>query len=72
MNLRLFADLGQQPIAREHKWLRGARATLSINNVFDSRQDVRTPAGLTPISYQPDLMDPVGRSVKLTVRKLIF
>ena len=72
VNLRLFADLGQQPIAREHKWLRGARATLSINNVFDSRQDVRTPAGLTPISYQPDLMDPVGRSVKLTVRKLIF
>jgi outer membrane cobalamin receptor len=72
VNLRLFADLGQQPIAREHKWLRGARATLSINNLFDSRQDVRTPAGLTPISYQPDLMDPVGRSVKLTVRKLIF
>lgn len=72
VNLRLFADLGQQPIARQYKWLRGARATLSINNVFDSRQDVRSPAGLTPISYQPDLMDPVGRSVKLTVRKLIF
>lgn len=72
VNLRLFADLGQQPIARQYKWLRGARATLSINNVFDSRQEVRTPGGLTPISYQPDLMDPVGRSVKLTVRKLIF
>lgn len=72
VNLRLFADLGMQPIAREHRWLRGARATLSINNLFDSRQDVRTPAGLTPISYQPDLMDPVGRSVRLTVRKLIF
>lgn len=72
VNLRLFADLGQQPIAREHKWLRGARATLSITNLFDSRQDVRTPAGITPISYQPDIMDPVGRSVRLTVRKLIF
>ncbi|MDO9431109.1 MAG: TonB-dependent receptor [Phenylobacterium sp.] len=72
VNLRLFADLGQQPIAREHRWLRGARATLSITNLFDSRQDVRTPAGITPISYQPDIMDPVGRSVRLTVRKLIF
>lgn len=72
VNLRLFADLGQQPMAREHKWLRGARATLSINNLFDSRQDVRTPNGTIPVSYQPDIMDPVGRSVRLTVRKLIF
>jgi uncharacterized membrane protein YgcG len=72
VNLRLFADLGQQPIAREHRWLRGARATLSIDNLFDSRQEVRTAAGVTPISYQPDLLDPVGRSVRLTVRKLIF
>lgn len=72
VNLRLFADLGAQPIAREHRWLRGARATLSIDNLFDARQDVRTPAGVTPISYQPDIMDPVGRSVRLTVRKLIF
>lgn len=72
INLRLFADLGMQPIAREHRWLRGARATLSIDNLFDERQEVRTSAGATPISYQPDLLDPVGRTVRLTVRKLIF
>lgn len=72
VNLRLFADLGMQPIAREQKWLRGMRATLSVDNLFDERQDVKTPQGITPISYQPDLMDPVGRSVKFTVRKLFF
>ncbi|WP_421932018.1 hypothetical protein [Phenylobacterium sp.] len=72
VNLRLFADLGAQPIARTHTWLRGARATLSIDNLFDSRQEVRSAAGVTPVSYQPDLLDPVGRSVKLTVRKLFF
>lgn len=72
VNLRLFADLGMQPIAREQKWLRGMRATLSVDNLFDERQDVKTPQGTTPISYQPDLMDPVGRSVKFTVRKLFF
>lgn len=71
-SLRLFADLGAQPIARQHTWLRGARATLSIDNLFDERQEVRTPTGSIPITYQPDLMDPVGRSVKLTIRKLIF
>ena len=72
VTLRLFADLGAQPIARDHPWLRGARATLSIDNLFDSRQEVRDGTGVTPISYQPDLLDPVGRSVKLTVRKLFF
>ncbi|WP_312160101.1 TonB-dependent receptor [Phenylobacterium sp.] len=72
VNLRLFADLGMQPIAREHRWLRGMRATLAVDNLFDARQDVTTPQGTTPISYQPDLMDPVGRSVRLTVRKLFF
>ena len=72
VNLRLFADLGAQPMAREHTWMRGARATLSIDNLFDERQEVRSSAGTTPISYQPDLMDPVGRTVRLTLRKLIF
>lgn len=72
VNLRLFADLGMQPIAREQRWLRGMRATLAVDNLFDARQDVTTPQGTTPISYQPDLMDPVGRSVRFTVRKLFF
>jgi hypothetical protein len=72
VNLRLFADLGAQPLAREHPWLRGARVTLAIDNIFDERQEVRTAAGTVPISYQPDLLDPVGRSVRLTFRKLIF
>lgn len=72
VNLRLFADLGAQPIARDYPWLRGARATLSVDNLFDTRQEVRDGTGVTPISYQPDLLDPVGRSVKLTFRKLFF
>ncbi len=72
VNLRLFADLGSQRFARGRPWLRGARATLSIDNLFDSRQEVTTAAGTVPISYQPDLLDPVGRSVRLTVRKLFL
>lgn len=72
VNLRLFADLGMQPWARGNTYLRGTRVTLAVNNLFDERQDVRTADGIVPINYQPDLMDPVGRSVKLTVRKLFF
>ncbi|MDP3659338.1 hypothetical protein [Phenylobacterium sp.] len=72
VSLRLFADLGAQPYARDHQWLRGMRATAAIDNLFDARQEVRTLTGTTPISYQPDLLDPVGRSVRFTIRKLFF
>lgn len=72
VSLRLFADPGRQRWARDYPWLRGARATLSIDNIFDARQEVRTGDGAIPITYQPDLLDPVGRTIRLTVRKLIF
>lgn len=72
VDLRLFADLGLQPWARDHRWLRGARLTLSVDNLFDARQEVRAADGATPITYQPDLLDPVGRTARLTIRKLIF
>ncbi|MBW3558421.1 MAG: TonB-dependent receptor [Proteobacteria bacterium] len=71
VNLRLFADLGQrEALVRERPWLRGARISLALNNLFDQRVDVRDSGGLVPISYQPDLLDPIGRSVRLSVRKL--
>ncbi len=73
VNLRLFADLGQQrALVRDNRWLRGTRVTLSVDNLFDSRLDVRDATGATPIGYQPDLLDPLGRSVRLSVRKLFF
>jgi iron complex outermembrane receptor protein len=73
MGLRFFADLGQQrSLVREWGFLRGARVTLAIDNLFDARQGVRTRAGDTPITYQPDLIDPLGRTVRLSFRKLFF
>jgi iron complex outermembrane recepter protein len=72
VNLRLFADLGLQPFAREHPFLRGMRVSLSIDNLLDSRQQVRDRLGATPLSFQPGYLDPLGRSVRLSVRKLFF
>jgi len=72
LNLRLFADLGQQPIAREHPILRGTRVTFSVTNLFNSRQRVTDATGATPISYQPAYLDALGRSVQLSIRKLFF
>jgi hypothetical protein len=72
VNLRLFADLGLQSFARGNRFLRGTRVSLSIDNLFDARQQVRDRLGATPLSYQPGYLDPLGRSVRLSVRKLFF
>lgn len=71
-NVRLFADLGAQPWARQNPWLRGSRISLSVDNVFDSRQQVRAASGETPINFQPDYLDPLGRQVRISFRKLFF
>lgn len=72
VNLRLFADLGLQDFARERPFLRGMRVSLSIDNLFNARQQVRDGLGVNPIGYQPGYLDPLGRSVRLSVRKLFF
>jgi len=72
-NLRLFADLGNRlDLLKKHPWLRGTRVSLGVDNVFNSRQDVTDATGAVPNSYQPDYLDPLGRTVRLTVRKLFF
>jgi hypothetical protein len=73
VNLRLFADLGrQQGLVRAIPFFRGSRLTFAVDNLFDQRLDVRDAAGVTPLGYQPDLLDPLGRSVRLNFRKLFF
>src|SRR5262249_39814757 len=67
-DLRLFANLQQRFVGKE--WARGARVTLAVSNLFDTRQDVRDANGATPQIYQPAFLDPNGRTVSLSFRKL--
>ena len=52
--------------------LRGARISLSIDNLTNQKIDVRDRNGATPIGFQQDLLDPLGRTVTLSFRKLFF
>lgn len=73
VGLRLFADLGQQPgLVRNNRWLRGTRISLGVDNLFNARQRVTDANGTVPINYQPGYLDPNGRVVRLTLRKLFF
>lgn len=71
VNVNLFANLADRFGGREApSWLKGTRATIGINNLFNSRPDVRDGAGSTPLSYQPAFLDPLGRFVSFSLRKL--
>ena len=70
--LRLFADLSQMPALIGKSWTRGTRITFTVNNITGSRQRVRDANGDTPIRYQPAYLDPLGRTVGVTIRKLLF
>lgn len=73
VNLRLFADLGvRRELVQKHPILRGTRLSLSVNNLLDQQQTVRDATGVTPVTYQPDYLDPRGRVVQFSVRKLLF
>ena len=43
---------------------------IEVDNVFDTRLKVTDETGATPLGYQRDLLDPTGRTVRLTIRKL--
>ena len=72
-NLRLFANPGDIPeVAVKHPWLRGTQFRLEVNNLFNSRPKVRDAAGNVPLNYQPGLLDPIGRTIMISFRKLFL
>jgi hypothetical protein len=72
-DLRLFANPGDIPeVAVKHPWLRGTQVRFEVNNVFNSRPKVHDAAGGVPNNYQPGLLDPLGRTIMISFRKLFL
>lgn len=73
VNLVAQADLGQQmDLLLKHPWLRGTRVSFRVDNLFDARRRVTDGTGATPPAYEPNLLDPTGRVIRLSVRKQFF
>lgn len=51
-------------------WAKKLQLKLDIDNVTDARPRVRDGTGVVPNRFQPGYLDPVGRTVTLSVRKL--
>ena len=72
-DLRLFANPGDIPeIAVKHPWFRGTQVQLKVDNVFNSRPKVHDAFGAVPLSFQPELLDPLGRTIMISFRKLFL
>ena len=73
VNLNVFMDLNSREawVAR-FPWLKGARLNLGVQNLFDERLKVTSSAGDAPLNYQADYLDPQGRVISLTFRKILF
>ena len=72
-DVRLFDDFTQNlDFLKKHHWAKGLRVGLAVTNVLNTRQRVTDQTGTVPLSYQGAYLDPMGRAVKLTVRKLLF
>ena len=72
-DLRAFANLGDNlDNVVKHPWMRGASIQFRVANLFNSRQKVRDATGAVPFSYQPDLINPLGRTISISFRKLFI
>jgi len=73
IDLRLFANLGENfDLVSKHPFFRGASVQFNVENMFNSKPKVRDASGQTPLNYQPDLLEPIGRTVGITFRKLFI
>jgi hypothetical protein len=72
-DLRLFANPGDIPeVVVKHPWLRGTQVQFNVTNIFDAKPKVRNAAGDVPLNFQADLLDPLGRTIGFSIRKLFL
>lgn len=65
----MAAYLPAQALVPGGEWAKRLQLRLDVENLFDSRQRVVDGEGRVPSRYQTDLIDPLGRTVTLSLRK---
>lgn len=55
---------------RKEDWTRHLQVSIDVENVTDAHIHVHDRDGNVPNRFQPDFLDPIGRTVNLMVRKL--
>ncbi len=70
LNLSSFADLGPLlKVAPGKGWAQGLKLSFDVQNLLAGYRRVRLSDGRIPIGYSRDEVDPIGRTVRLALRK---
>ncbi|MBS1048996.1 hypothetical protein [Gluconobacter japonicus] len=71
LDLSVFVTLRDLPHWQNRNWAKNFRIMLSLDNVSNTRIHVHNGLGVTPAGYQPAFMDPMGRTIGLSLRKTL-
>lgn len=66
----LYTQLDAAKLAPRAPWTKSMTFQLDVQNLLNDRVDVRDRTGTVPFRFQPSFLDPYGRIVRLSVRKL--
>jgi iron complex outermembrane receptor protein len=66
----LYTTIDAARLAPRAAWTKKVTFQLNVQNIFNDRIAVRDRNGIVPYRFQPAFLDPYGRIVRLTVRKL--
>jgi hypothetical protein len=71
VDIRLFETFtGTPDLVRRWPVLKGARVSFAVDNLFDAKLKVRDTQGAVPAGYAEDILDPVGRVLEISFRKV--
>jgi hypothetical protein len=71
LKLNMSAYVGIHHLLKTQDWARDLQFKVEVNNLTDAHQRVSDRNGNVPNRFQPDFQDPIGRTVKLSLRKLL-
>lgn len=71
LNARFFINFdSRKSLIKRVPLLKGTRLSLRIDNLTDAIRDVRDANGVVPFSFLPGFVDPRGRFVEVSLRKI--
>jgi hypothetical protein len=68
LNLNAYVGLGA--LLKEERWAKGLRLGVEVSNLTNARQRATDRDGDVPNRFQSYYLDPIGRTVTFTLRKL--
>ncbi len=73
LDLRLFANLGERfDLVAKNPFFIGSSVRFEVKNILNERPVVRGADGTVPFAYQADRLEPLGRTVSISFRKLFI